>query len=186
MRGERLKHSTVIDTPRLHLRTWSEGDFERFAAIHSDPEVMRFYANNRPFTREEARAAFNSILDHWNHYGYGLWVAEERATGEMIGRIGLTNQVDFPSPSKVEVGWMLARSHWGHGFATEGAIAVIRFAFETLGVPTVISISRPENEASLKVMQRCGLTLRGATHWRGHDVVWYAIDREQFEEASGP
>lgn len=179
-----MKASTEIETERLLLRSWSDGDFETFAAIHSDPEVMRFYANNRPFTREEALAAFNTILEHWDQYGYGLWVAEERATETMIGRIGLTNQVDFPTPSRVEVGWMLARSHWGHGFATEGALAAIRFAFEVLGVPTVISISRPLNEASLKVMKRCGLTLRGATRWRGHEVVWYAIDRHEFQEAS--
>jgi RimJ/RimL family protein N-acetyltransferase len=102
----------------------------------------------------------------------------------MIGRIGLTNQVDFPSPTRVEVGWMLARSKWGRGLATEGARAVIRYAFEVLGVSTVISISRPQNSASIRVMQRCGLTLRGATHWRGHDVVWYAIDREEYSETS--
>ncbi|MGH2557132.1 MAG: GNAT family N-acetyltransferase [Actinomycetota bacterium] len=181
-----MKPLAEIETPRLRLRHWSDGDFETFAAIHSDPDVMRFYANNRPFTREEALAAFNTILDHWDQFGYGLWVAEDRATGDMIGRIGLTNQVDFPAPTRVEVGWMLARSHWGRGFATEGALAAIRFAFDVVQVPTVISISRPENEASLRVMQRCGLTLRGATHWRGHEVVWYAIDRNEFEGASVP
>ena len=179
-----VMESGEIETPRLRLRRWSDGDFEAFVAIHADPEVMRFYANDRPFTREEATAAFKTILDHWAQYGYGLWVAEERETGEMIGRIGLTNQVDFPAPNKVEVGWMLARSKWGRGLATEGARVVIRYAFEVLGVPTVISISRPQNSASIRVMQRCGLTLRGATHWRGHDVVWYAIERGEYEETT--
>jgi RimJ/RimL family protein N-acetyltransferase len=105
---------------------------------------------------------------------------EEKATGAFIGRIGLLYQEDWPEGRhKTEVGWLLDRSYWAQGLATEGALASLRYGFEELGLERIISI-RPANLASRRVAQKAGLTCR----WRGCGVVWYAIDCQDWEAGS--
>ncbi len=111
-----------------------------------------------------------------------MWAAEEKATGAVIGRIGLLYHDDWPvGEHKTEVGWLLDRSRWGKGLATEGALASIRYGFEELGLERIISIALPANLASRRVMEKAGLTLRGEARWRGFEVVWYGIDRRDWE-----
>ena len=78
------------------------------------------------------------------------------------------------------MGWRLDPAYWGRGFATEGAVASVRYGFEELGLERIISITLPENAASRRVMWKAGLTYRGSTCWRDHDVVWYAADRRDW------
>jgi ribosomal-protein-alanine N-acetyltransferase len=75
---------------------------------------------------------------------------------------------------------MLERPYWGRGLATEGALASVDYGFEELGLERIISITLPENAASRRVMGKVGLTYRGSTCWRDHDVVWYAADRREW------
>ena len=100
-----------------------------------------------------------------------------------IGFIGLMYHDGWPEGEHktAEVGWRLSRAHWGRGLATEGALASVRYGFERLGLERIISITLPQNAASRRVMEKAGLTYRGETHWRGQDVIWYAIDREAWE-----
>ncbi len=71
----------------------------------------------------------------------------------------------------------------GRGLATEGALASVGYGFEELGLERIISITLPENAASRRVMGKAGLTYRGRTRWRDHDVVWYAADRQEWAQA---
>ena len=77
----------------------------------------------------------------------------------------------------MEVGWLLERSAWGRGLATEAALACVDHGLEQVGLERIISIARTDNLASRRVMEKAGLTHRGEAHRRGLDVVWYAIDR---------
>ena len=108
---------------------------------------------------------------------------EERASGNFIGRIGLMRHDDWPGQDKTEVSWVLDRSCWGRGLATEGARASLRYGFEELGLERIISIIRPENAASRRVAEKAGMTCQGEVRWRGRDVVWYARDRSDREAA---
>lgn len=174
---------TEIETARLRLRGWKESDLEAYARIAADPLVTRYLAHGEPLTVEQARRAFEWFASHWEEHGYGIWAVEDRETGELIGRIGLARHDDWPEgDDKVEVGWVLARSHWGRGLATEGALASVRYGFETLGLSRIISIVQAPNAASRRVMEKAGLTYQGQSHWRGHDVLWYAIDRTVWED----
>ena len=171
---------TEIETERLLLRQWREGDLEAYARICADPEVMRYL----PATlgREESAEQMAWFERHWEERGFGLWAVEEKASGEFIGFIGLVYHDGWPKGEhKTEVGWRLGRAHWGRGLATEGALASVRYGFEGLGLERIISITLPENAASRRVMEKAGLTYRGETHWRGQDVIWYAIDRDAWE-----
>jgi RimJ/RimL family protein N-acetyltransferase len=166
----------MIQTERLLLRAWREEDVEPYARMCADPEVMRYLPT--VLTREQSEEQIWRFVSHWERRRFGLWAVEEKATGSFMGFIGLSYQQDWPEGEhRTEVGWRLDRPFWGRGFATEGAEASVRFGFERLGLGRIISVARPDNLSSRRVMEKTGLTLQGATRWRGQDVVWYAIDR---------
>lgn len=171
---------TEIETDRLLLRRWRENDLDAYARICADPEAMR-YITGAPLTREQCETRIASFEKVWRERGFGMWAAEEKASGELIGRVGFVYHEDWPGDDKTEVGWLLDRSRWGEGFATEGARVSLRYGFEDLGLERIISFTYPANAASRRVMERAGLTLRGATRWRDLDVIWYAIDRREWE-----
>lgn len=175
----------MIETVRLLLRRWRDEDLDAYARICAEPEVMRYMsANGSPRTREEIREEIAEIERRWMRLGFGLWAVEEKATGKFVGRIGLQYHDTWTQGEhKTEVGWLIDRSCWGQEFATEGARASIRYGFEELNLTRIISIALPENIASRRVMEKCGLTFRGETHWKGLDVVWYAIDRGGWKAA---
>jgi len=163
-------------TERLLLRHWWFEDIEPLATIYAHPEVERMLV---PTTREETESQVAYIAAHWEHEGFGAWAVEDRSDGRFLGRIGFFRHVDFtPEPGLVEIGWTLDTAVWGKGLATEGARAALAFGFERFGFERVISITRPENAASRRVMEKLGLTYQGATFWRDLDHVWYAIDRD--------
>ena len=171
---------TEIETERLLLRQWREGDLEAYARICADTEVMRYLPAT--LSREESVGQMAGFVRHWEEQGFGLWAVEERASGEFIGFVGLMRHDDWPEGEhRTEVGWRLGRAHWGRGLATEGALASVRYGFEGLGLARIISITLPENAASRRVMEKAGLTYRGEPRWRGQAVVWYAIDRDAWE-----
>ena len=97
-------------------------------------------------------------------------------SGAFIGFVGLGHQDEW-----TEGGWRLGSAYWGEGFATEGAVASVRYGLEELGLERVISIIQPENAAACRVAEKAGLTLQGKTYWRGNEVVWYAVDRDSWE-----
>ena len=91
--------------------------------------------------------------------------AELRATGEPIGFVGLSHPTTLPPmAAEVEVGWRLARAHWGQGYATEAAAEAVRIAFEERRVPRLISIIDRDNARSLRVAEKLGFA-----HWRDMD-----------------
>jgi RimJ/RimL family protein N-acetyltransferase len=118
------------------------------------------------------------IIGHWQLRGYGLWAAEERNSGQLIGRIGCYYPDGWPG---FEIGWALRRESWGYGFAAEGARAALRFAFEELGQQHVISLIRPANERSIRVAERLGESLKGCTEVNGFEALVYGISREEWK-----
>ena len=163
-----------IETDRLLLRAWRPDDFEDFARISADPEVMRYIGNGQPVTRSQAWRAMAVFVGHWSLRGYGLWAAEERATGRFVGRIGLWNPEGWPG---LEVGWLLDRACWGRGLATEGARAALDYAFTVLGADHVISVIHPENARSMRVAEKIGERFEREHDLDGNPTVIYGIAR---------
>ncbi len=166
-----------VETERLILRGFRDSDLEAYAAMVADGEVMRFMGG--PRRRERAWYDMAWALGHWDLRGYGLWAAEEKASGRLLGRLGLINPEGWPG---LEVGWLLGRDSWGRGFATEGGRAALAFAFERVGVERVISLIHPDNRASIRVAERLGESYCGATTLDGVDALVYAIERGVFEK----
>lgn len=163
-----------IETERLLLRAWRPDDFEDFARMSADPEVMRYMRDGRPASRSEAWRAMALFVGHWSLRGYGLWAVEERATGTFIGRIGLWNPDGWPG---LEVGWLLDRAYWGRGLATEGARAALDYAFTVVGADHVISVIHPENVRSIRVAERIGERFEREYDLDGSPALIYGITR---------
>jgi RimJ/RimL family protein N-acetyltransferase len=167
----------ALETDRLRLRMFREDDLDAYAAICADPEVMRYLGDGKPLTRTEAWRQIAMILGHWQLRGYGLWAVEERRTGALIGRIGFFEPEGWPG---FELGWMLRRASWGHGYASEGARCALAHGFTAMGRTHVISLIRPDNQPSIRVAERLGETLEGRTELFGHEALVYGIDRARW------
>lgn len=133
----------------------------------------------KPRDRQQTAEQVEWMRRAWRDDGFCHWAAVDLATDRLIGRIGLIRHHDWPLEAlPVEVGWVLDRDYWGRGLATEGGRAAIDCWRERLLEDRrLVSITRPANHRSRAVMERLGLTYRGETNWKGHEVVWYAIDR---------
>src|SRR5262245_16307011 len=138
----------TLQTDRLSLRMLRETDLDAYAEMCADPEVMRYIGDGQPLSRPMSWRNLAMMVGHWSLRGYGLWAAEERASGALVGRVGFWNPEGW---SGFELGWMLRRPFWGMGYATEGARAALRVAFSQLQQPHVISLIHPENAAAIPV-----------------------------------
>jgi RimJ/RimL family protein N-acetyltransferase len=156
------------------LRGPRDGDLDGWARIHADLEVVRWIGRDRPLARADSWRELAYLVGHWGLRGFGQWLLEERATGELVGRAGLYFPEGWPG---LEVGWTLARPRWGRGLATEAGRASIDWAFSELGADRVISLIDPTNHRSRRVAERLGATREGRTTVRGHEVDVYAINR---------
>jgi RimJ/RimL family protein N-acetyltransferase len=161
----------MLETERLILRQFLETDLDLCARIYADPEVMRYIGDGRTMTREETWRWVAAALGHWVLRGYGLYAVEEKYTGTFIGRIGLYNPEGWPG---LEAGWLLGRQHWGLGYATEGAKAVVRMAYEQVGATHLISLIQPENLASIRVAEKLGAIRESTIDINGRDAHIYA------------
>ena len=145
-----------LQTPRLRLRRWLPSDRDAFAAINADPKVMRYLPG--PLSREQSDAMVDRIEAHFEQHGFGLWNVEVRGVTHCAGFIGLTvPRFEAPFTPCVEIGWRLASDQWGKGYATEGALAALRYGFEKLQLDEIISMTVPKNVASRRVMEKIGL-----------------------------
>jgi len=163
----------ILETERLILRPFREADLDAYAAMTGDPEVMR-HLGSGPMSRSDAWRNMATILGHWTLRGFGMWAVEDREAGELVGRVGCWKPEGWPG---LEVGWMLRRSSWGRGFATEAARASVDFAFDRLKERHVISMIHGENLPSIRVARRLGMRLEGRTEVFDIPVAVYGLRR---------
>ena len=152
----------MLRTERLLLRRWKDSDRLPFARLNADPRVMEFLGG--PLSREQSDALIECAEEHFRLHGFGAYAAEILGTGEFAGFIALmipSFQAHF-TPC-VEIGWRLAASMWGRGYATEGARALARHAFgelglDQLGLDQLVSFTVPANVRSRRIMEKLGMT----------------------------
>jgi RimJ/RimL family protein N-acetyltransferase len=178
----RLAYAAVIpeelETERLLLRQWRDDDVEPLYEIYLQPEYL---ATMPALTLDETRAQVEGLRRRWRDDGYCQWVACERESGRLIGRIGLLCHHDWPLADRPvpEVGWVLHRDFWNCGLATEGGRAGVEAWREHLpDEPRLYSFTTPANARSQAVMRRLGFAWGGdGVRWHDHDMVWHYLDR---------
>ncbi len=185
--------SPDIRTERLRLRRWVEADREPFARMNADPDVMAQFP--APLSRRDSDVLVDRIEAGFARHGFGLWALEVETSGEFIGFTGLAVP-DFETSftPTVEIGWRLARSAWGKGYATEAGRAVLDVAFLELLVAELVSFTAESNARSRAVMERLGLTRDPAGDFDhpniapGHPLchhVLYRITESERRELTG-
>lgn len=177
-----------LTTARLILRRWRASDRDPFRALNADPRVMEFFPSL--LTPEESDAAITRVERHFDRHGFGLYAAELIETQTFIGFIGISVPAfEAPFMPAVEIGWRLAYDYWGRGLATEGAGAVVRYAFETLKLDSLVSFTATANLRSRRVMEKIGMARDAAEDFdhsslpEGHPlrrhVLYRLVSRDQ-------
>ena len=149
-----------VETPRLVLRGHTLADFAAHAAERADPAVMRHMGKGDLLSEEEAFKGFLSIAGHWALVGYGNWAVEEKASGARIGTIGFADKKrprEHPASGAPEMGWLLASSAHGKGYATEAVQAALGWARGFFGAgQRVVCVVSTDNFASIRVAGKNG------------------------------
>ncbi|GAA0810646.1 GNAT family N-acetyltransferase [Spirilliplanes yamanashiensis] len=140
-----------VGTERLVLRGFRAEDLAAHRAEVDDDAAVTWAHRRLPLADSLRRWA--DRLDGWERDGFGMWIAELRATGKIIGHAGLQR---LDGSDDVELGYYLGRSSWGQGYATEAAHAILRYGFEQCGLQRVVAVVRPENAASRRVLEKAG------------------------------
>jgi ribosomal-protein-alanine N-acetyltransferase len=162
----------MLRTERLILAPWTSTDWQSFRPIATDPEVMRHITGGIPWSDEQIQNFVYRQIILYSERGFCRWKLLAASSGELIGFCGLGIWRDAPDP---EIGWWLARSHWGRGLATEAARAALSHGLEHIA--RIISIARPENTASIGIMKKIGLRFDAQFENDGIQLVRYAVDR---------
>ena len=175
--GNQAVKDNRLETERLILRRIDPNrDFEPWARAMADERTVRF-TGGQVMDRALAWRNMASVIGHWSIRGYGFFSVENRETGEWVGRVGPWYPEGWPAP---EIGWTIAREHWGKGFATEAGLACVDYAFETLGWQRVIHVILKGNEQSVAVARKLGSrfieTKQGLPGVTDQEVEIYAQD----------
>jgi RimJ/RimL family protein N-acetyltransferase len=138
------------------MRQWRDSDREPFAAMSADSLVMEYFPST--LTRDVSDRSIDAWQVQFQERGWSNWAMELKETGEFIGYVGLTVPVrQLPFSPYVEIGWRLAHSHWGKGYATEGAREAVAEAFNRIGLDELVSFTAAVNQHSWAVMERLGM-----------------------------
>jgi len=177
-----------LASARLLLRQWRDEDLPEFAAMCADPQVMRYFP--APLSRLESASLIGRVREHFAEHGFGFWALERKDTGQFLGFTGLgVVGFDAPFTPAIEIGWRLAREHWGLGYASEAAWTALRCGFDRLVLDEVVSFTTVGNLPSQKVMQAIGMQYDPADDFDHprlaldhplHHHVLYRISREQW------
>ena len=164
----------VLETARLTLRHLEPEDLDALATIQADPEVMRFFPSG-PRSRDLTERDLTRCIATQAEHGFSLWATIDRASGSLIGRCGLLPQ-QLGGVQEVEIAYLIARSHWGRGLATEAAQAIRDHGLHQVGQKRLVSIIHRDNIASQRVAEKNGLKRERTVQFMSHRCWLYSIE----------
>lgn len=164
---------TLPQAERLLFRPLTMDDLDPLAALYADPDVMRYVGAGSARTREETREKLKELIDAEARQGFGVWATIERQTGAFIGRCGL-KAWDIEGQRELEVLYLLGRSYWGRGLATEAVIAIRDFAHQVLRQRRLIALIHSANHASRRVAEKAGFRHEREVSFLGHRVAMFS------------
>jgi RimJ/RimL family protein N-acetyltransferase len=167
----------MLETERLILREFDEGDAEAFLALGSDPAILRYvgHPGGGLTSLEQALAEMRArpLADYHKH-GFGRWAVVHKADGKVIGFAGLKRLEDLGG--EVDLGYRFLPAYWGKGLATEASRPVVEYGFTRLGLRRIIGLVDPENVASVRVLEKVGMTFADVIEYHGARAARYVIE----------
>jgi [ribosomal protein S5]-alanine N-acetyltransferase len=164
-----------VRTPRLICERLRMEHVPEVSRLLQDPRVAQTLWPGADVPTEQQVVDSTAEKErHWSRYGFGMWLARDRATGEMVGRGGL-QWTYIASLNEVEAGWAIVPERWGRGLATEMAHAAIGVAFGPLELHEIVAFALPDNAASRRVMEKTGFVFDGEIVHGGVRHVLYRL-----------
>ena len=170
-------NTPIIETERLLMRGFLKQDIDPIATILSDPFVMHYMPGGKPLQRQRVVTVLNNMINHWDIHGFGRWAVICMADNKFIGQCGLEYLSEI---NEIEVLYLLDRSYWNKGYATEAANASLSYGFEKKNLIRIIALAVPDNVASIRVMEKLGMVYEKTIHLWNLDLVQYAITLDEF------
>jgi ribosomal-protein-alanine N-acetyltransferase len=165
----------TLSTSRLTLRPLEAADAQTLHRIYQTEGVLRYFPNPNPPPMERVERFIAGQHEQWEKFGYGNWGVLPEGQKEIIGWAGLQF---LPELNETEVGFLLDRPFWGKGYATEAALASLQFGFENFALDHIIALVHPQNAASLRVIQKCGLIPIETLQLWGIELIRHRINKE--------
>lgn len=181
---DRHAQAAVLETARLTLTPCRPQDEADFIALERDPEVMRFLNGGKAVDRNHPDPNATFLMPRGTEHH--VWTARQTSDGAFVGWFCLWPEGD----AVAELGYRLCRAAWGQGLASEGAIALVDWGFETGGYETIVATTMTVNLASRRVMEKAGLHHARTDHAEWADPipgseqgeVWYELARPQWQD----
>lgn len=164
-----------IETSRLLLRQLNSADLNDLCRIYANPEIMKYIGETK--TKQQVKKYINMMLESWEKNNLGMWAIIFKSNGHFIGDGGICFLEKTP---EIEVGYVLEKSYWHLGLATEVAKASLRYGFEVLSLDRIIAVADPENAASRRVMEKVGMKYEKDAFHYNTNVVLYSISKAEY------
>jgi len=162
----------ILETERLLLRQFEPGEGQLIYTLNEDPEITRYTGDPVRDLVHAEEILREVILPQYTLYNHGRWAVHTKPGMEFIGWCGLKYR---PELDEIDLGYRFMKTAWGKGYATEAAMASIRYGFEKLGLQRIVGRAMPENLASIKVLEKCGMGFIGEELVDGHPAMTYEL-----------
>ncbi len=150
--------NVIFETDRLLFRTFTIEDAPLVFELNLDPDVIRYTGDPIKDIDHARKVLEQTILPQYALYNHGRWAVHTKPGLEFIGWCGLKTR---PERNEIDLGYRFMKEAWGKGYATEAAFATIRYGFEKLGLKRIVGRAMPQNLASLRVLEKCGMDYVG-------------------------
>ena len=170
----------IARTDSLVLRPLQPTDAEVLLHIYQTEGVLQYFPTTTPPPLERVERFIAGQQEHWEKHGYGNWGIMPEGESQIAGWAGLQF---LPELNDTEVGYLLAKPFWGRGYATKTARASIQFGFERCGLDYIIALVHPENLASRRVIEKCGMTYVETINLWGIDLMRHRIDLNDWRKS---
>jgi len=170
----------ILVTPRLILRPLAMEDLESFIMLYDDPEVMRFLGKTTP---EQIQSKLQERIAFFEQHRYGMYAVIDRREKEFVGRCGLE---PLEGTDLLEIAFILKRSAWHKGYATEASKEILRAAFSEWDLDTIVAVADPENRASINVLKKLGMEYHRRDRFYDRDCIVYGIEKKTAQPPKRP
>lgn len=166
---------TIARTSRLYIRELSESDLADLKTIYEQSDVKKYLEDIDDDLSVEMGKQKAYIKNVYPFYGYGLWGIYDKETDKLIGRCGIQNKI-IQGKEEIELGYLLSKDYWGHGFALESTKAVIDYTFHVLQFQRIVTVIDPANYRSIHVAERIGMSKENTVTLKNKEYLLYSIE----------
>lgn len=162
----------ILDTKRCRVREMTVDDLDALYKIYEHPSITRYMEGLYEDKQKEAEYTEDYIKNVYGFYGHGLWIIEEKDTGRIIGRAGLSHREEYAEP---ELGYVIGKPYQNKGYATEVCREILRYGREEIGFRHFNAFVQKENLSSVRICEKCGFVRKGTAQIGGEALEWYYV-----------